>query len=131
MKKKTNLSETVKNIRKKKSAKKLPLHFNQTVFLDKVGEDEHFINTIFNIFFNNFATSFNMIKKAYLNNDKDAYFKTIHYLKGETATLCLDVLTEYFEKLEKSSFRAHKKIILLFSKIDDEFIWLKNNNIPF
>ncbi len=107
------------------------LHFNKEVFYEKIGNEQDFIKFIFKAFFRNFMTSLNKIKESLNCKDRDLYFKNIHYLKGETSTLCLEIINQDINELEKIAFESTEEIQSILLKIKNEFLWLQKNNIPF
>lgn len=103
-------------------------HFNKTQLTQKVGDDSAFLKLIFDSFFNNFITHINRVRISIKENDKDLFINIVHHLKGEAATLCLEILNDLLCKLEVTDLKCNK-INNILELVENEYEYLKKEEV--
>ncbi len=101
-------------------------HFNRDKLLEIIGGDEDFIIVLVKTFFDNFDQYLNKIKEALNNHDRNSLKLNSHSIKGSARSVFFEKMAYYSSKIEESEIDKKEEIEELITKIEEEYLNLKN-----
>lgn len=101
-------------------------HFNRKDLVEKIGEDEEFIQMLLNTYFDGFNQYLKGIKESIIESDPKKLKLNSHSLKGSSYSACLEIMGNIAATLEKTELTETENIEKLIQDLETERETLKN-----